>query len=212
MPLTQAQPRSKALFQLLSIERNSHHPVLSLLLDSYLRDRLASFQKNPLNLLLSLEDWAHKFPTLHTISSHNKQLSTMALSTMETYMKRYCQPMVFPASNKIQETVGLINTILNTILNNQLETPPFQIDLVIIPQNPRTQLGNSDQDADNEDEDADEFDEEEEYTHSAETLKHSRSANCKAKMGKRAFRYSKKGKLAHKTYRNNKKKYTYHRW
>eukprot|EP01083_Nonionella_stella_P293011 996527_1 len=158
----------KDLWKTLAIARKNKLPLLTLVIDAFTRDRIDYYikYKQP----LQLQQWSIRYPTLKAVSKQKKH-QEMIQAAAQTFFHRYSSMVQLPVMEKYDDSIETFTeyiteatSLINTIIDRDLILPPFQIDLVIIPQKvvDCSKLNNNkssyDNDLDDDSYDEDDFD------------------------------------------------------
>eukprot|EP01084_Bolivina_argentea_P025656 47727_1 len=137
--------KQQALFKLAAIGRKHDYPLLLNLVDCYLRDKFDYFLRNPnVNRSITVQEWCNNFKTVQKLISKNRNkqcIHGVIQAAIKTYLHRYCSPIQLPTLYLIRDSIRgfirLIQEVGELILDIQQNSTvlyPYQIDLVIIPQ------------------------------------------------------------------------------
>eukprot|EP01083_Nonionella_stella_P277108 942085_1 len=166
--LRAAEAKQLALFKVAAIGRkNNNFPLLLNLIDCYLRDKFNYFLSNPkAESSITEQEWCKNYKTVKKLTStinkdkDKERLKDIIEAAIRTYFRRYCQPLLLPTPYQIRDSIPKfiqciheIGGLILAIKQNPIEILPFQIDLVIIPQDV-VDIANVESD----DDDSDEFD------------------------------------------------------
>jgi len=142
----------------------NRYPILLYVIDSYSRDLVDHYIKN--GKKLELQDWMLQCDTLQKLC--DKKHHPMIKAAADTFLKRYSSQILLPKTEKIVDSlesfadyISGATQFIHTLMTAELVLPPFQVDLVIIPNKVIDVLEEVDDDEDDE-EDPDSDDEDDE--------------------------------------------------
>eukprot|EP01084_Bolivina_argentea_P275887 470589_1 len=148
--LRAAEAKQLALFKVAAIGRkNNNFPLLLNLIDCYLRDKFNYFLSNPkAESSITEQDWCKHYKTVKKLTAKinkdkdKERMKDIIEAAIRTYFRRYNQPLLLPTPYQIRDSIRKfvqciheVGELTLAIKQNSIETLPFQIDLVIIPQN-----------------------------------------------------------------------------
>eukprot|EP00486_Rosalina_sp_Unknown_P002586 CAMPEP_0201568902 /NCGR_PEP_ID=MMETSP0190_2-20130828/10226_1 /ASSEMBLY_ACC=CAM_ASM_000263 /TAXON_ID=37353 /ORGANISM="Rosalina sp." /LENGTH=350 /DNA_ID=CAMNT_0047990563 /DNA_START=28 /DNA_END=1077 /DNA_ORIENTATION=- len=153
------------LWQTLAVGKKNNFPILPLIVDAFSRDRLEYYLKRKGSL--QLQSWSVNYPTLKALSK-DKPRQQMMKAAAQTFFHRYSAMIQLPCQEKYVDSIesfcdyiGEATSFINTLLDGDMISPPFQIELMIIP---NKVIDMTDQDSDGDDDDDDDFDDDDDDT------------------------------------------------